>query len=117
VHNGYIEVNLNLGWLGLGFIALILGGLWQDFSALRRDRALGALRVACVVAAVAYSIGEAGFRMLNPSWCFLLLTVVAASRAIGVDKRACRNHLSLSQASWRSELAIPLGANEGELRE
>ncbi len=24
-HNGYIEVYLNLGWLGLGLIALILG--------------------------------------------------------------------------------------------
>ena len=37
-HNGYIEVYLNLGWLGLGLIALILGqGYRRAVSAFRRD--------------------------------------------------------------------------------
>jgi exopolysaccharide production protein ExoQ len=108
-HNGYIEVYLNLGWLGLVLIALILGqGYRMTVSTFRRDSALGALLTAYVVTAVAYNISEAGFRILSLEWFFVLLSVVAASRATGVSKRARQSHLSLSQASWRSELPSPL---------
>ena len=80
-HNGYIEVYLNLGLLGVGLIALILGqGYSRAVSAFRCDPALGGLLVAYVVTAVAYNISEAGFRMLSLEWCFLLLAMVAANR-------------------------------------
>jgi O-antigen ligase len=70
VHNGYIEVYLNLGWLGVALIALILGqGYRRAVSAFRRDSALGALLLAYVVTALTYNIDEAGFRMLRLS-CF-----------------------------------------------
>lgn len=86
-HNGYIEVYLNLGVLGVGLIALILGqGYRRSVSAFRRDSALGALLVAYVVTAVSYSIGEAGFRILCLPWFFLLLSIVAASRVIMLAK-------------------------------
>ncbi len=82
-HNGFIEVYLNLGWLGLCLIALILGqGYRRAVSAFRRDPALGGLLVAYVVTAVTYSITEAGFRMLSLEWFFLLLSIMAASRVI-----------------------------------
>src|SRR5260370_8156292 len=43
-HNGYIEVYLNLGWLGLGCIAMILlQGYLKAARAFRRDNALGPL--------------------------------------------------------------------------
>jgi len=108
-HNGYIEVYLNLGWLGVGLIALILGhGYRRAVSAFRRDSALGALLIAYVVTAVAYNIGEAGFRMLTLSWFLLLLSVVAASRTTDVGNRARRSNL------WRSQkrIAIPF-RNDG----
>jgi O-antigen ligase len=99
-HNGYIEAYLNLGWLGVALIALILvHGYHRAVSAFHCDRALGALLVAYVATALTYNIGEAGFRMLSVSWFFLLLSVVAASRAMAVAKRARRSHLSLSQAA------------------
>jgi O-antigen ligase len=99
-HNGYIEAYLNLGWLGVALIALILvHGYRRAVSAFHCDRALGALLVAYVVTALTYNIGEAGFRMLSVSWFFLLLSIVAASRAMAVTKRARRSHLSLSQAA------------------
>jgi exopolysaccharide production protein ExoQ len=108
-HNGYIEVYLNLGWLGLGLIALVLGqGYVRSVSAFSRHSALGTLLMAGVVTAMFFNITEAGFRILSVEWFFLLLSVVAASRATGIAKRAGRNHLSLSQASWRSESPSPL---------
>jgi hypothetical protein len=80
-HNGYIEMYLNLGWLGLGLIALVLGqGYRKTVSAFRRESALGALLLAYVVTAVAFNVSEAGFRMLSLEWFFLLLAIVAANR-------------------------------------
>ena len=84
-HNGYIEVYLNLGCLGLGLIALILvQGYLKAADAFRLDPALGGLLVAYVVTALTYNVSEAGFRMLSLEWFFLLLAVVAASRVISL---------------------------------
>ena len=88
-HNGYIETYLNLGWLGVGLIALILGqGYRTAVRAFRHDSELGALLVAYVVTAVSYNIGEAGFRIITLPWFFLLLSVVAASRVIMLGETA-----------------------------
>jgi len=84
-HNGYIEVYVNLGLLGLGFIALILGhGYRKAVSAFRRDPALGGLLVAYILTEVTYNITEAGFRMLHLEWFFLLLLIVTANRVISL---------------------------------
>ncbi len=103
-HNGYIEVYLNLGWLGLGFIALILvQGYRRTVGAFRRDSALGALLVAYVVTAVAFNISEGGFRMLSVEWFFLLLTVVAASRATGVGEGPSGSPRQLAEPGFVAE--------------
>lgn len=81
-HNGYIEVYLNLGWIGVCLIALILGnGYWRACKAFRRDPQFGGLMLAYIVTGAIYSITEAGFRTLNPMWIFILLTVVSVSGA------------------------------------
>ena len=86
-HNGYIEVYLNLGFLGLVLIALILlHGYRKAVGAFRSDGALGALLLAYVVTALACNISEAGFRMLSVEWFFLLLSVLVASTANGVAR-------------------------------
>jgi exopolysaccharide production protein ExoQ len=79
-HDGYIEVYLNLGWVGLGLIGLILiDGYRRSVKAFRRDPAFGGLLMAYILAAVTYSVTEAGFRMLDPIWIFLLLAIIGAS--------------------------------------
>jgi O-antigen ligase len=79
-HNGYIEVYLNLGWIGVGLIALILlDGYRKVVAAFRRDPAIGGLWLAYLFAAAFYGITESGFRLLNPMWIFLLLAIVASS--------------------------------------
>ena len=79
-HDGYIEVYLELGWVGLGLIALILlDGYRRAVKAFRRGPVIGGLLLAYVLAAITYSITEAGFRMLHPMWVFLLLAVIEAS--------------------------------------
>jgi len=84
-HNGYIEVYLNLGVLGLGLIGLLLGqGYLTAVRLFRRDPGLGGLLVAYVVTAAAYNVTEAGFRMLSLEWIFLLLSVMTANRVINL---------------------------------
>jgi exopolysaccharide production protein ExoQ len=73
-HNGYLEVYLNLGWVGVCLIALILiKGYTHAVDAFRHCPKIGSLMLAYVVSAATYSTTEAGFRLLDPIWIFLLL--------------------------------------------
>jgi O-antigen ligase len=79
-HNGYLEVYLNLGWVGVGLITLVLvNGYRRVVGLFRHDPMLGSLWLAYLIVAVTYSFTEAGFRLLSPIWIFLLLAIVAAS--------------------------------------
>ena len=81
-HNGYLEIYVNLGWIGVCFIALILTtGFLRASRVLRRDGELGSLMLAYIITGAIYSVTEAGFRTLNPMWMFLLLAVVSVSGA------------------------------------
>ncbi|MGA7555918.1 MAG: O-antigen ligase family protein [Candidatus Acidiferrales bacterium] len=82
-HNGYLEVYLNLGWIGVGLIAWILiSGYRRAAAAFRLDPQFCSLLLADVAAGAVYNITEAGFRMLCPNWIFLLFAVVAASSVV-----------------------------------
>ncbi|MGD0136630.1 MAG: O-antigen ligase family protein [Bryobacteraceae bacterium] len=79
-HNGYIEVYLDLGWVGVCLIALIIiSGYRRAAKAFKRDPQFGSLILAYIATSTFYSITEVGFRVLTPSWIFLLLAVVSAS--------------------------------------
>jgi O-antigen ligase len=79
-HNGYIEVYLDLGWIGVCLIAVILATGYRDaIRTFRRNHEVGSLLLAYVATCAFYSITEVGFRVLTPSWIFLLLAVVSAN--------------------------------------
>jgi exopolysaccharide production protein ExoQ len=79
-HNGYIEVYLDLGWVGLCLIVFILvSGYRRAIKSFRSDPQFGSLILAYIATSTFYSITEVGFRVLTPSWIFLLLAVVSAS--------------------------------------
>jgi exopolysaccharide production protein ExoQ len=79
-HNGYIEVYLNLGWIGIGLISSILiTGYRRAIAAFRLNPSVGSLMLAYVMVSAVYSLTEAGFRMLDPIWLFLLLAIIGSS--------------------------------------
>lgn len=78
-HNGYIEVFLDLGWMGLSLLALlILTGYRKIIAAFRRRPNEGRLKLAYFVTAVIYNFTESAVRIMSPIWiCFLLAIIVA----------------------------------------
>ena len=109
-HNGYIEVYLNLGWIGVCLMALILAtGYSRASKAYRRDPEAGSLFLAIIMSGAVYSITEAGFRTLSPMWFFLLLAIVSASGAsVGLFADNAPK-IRISHKSWAS----PWLANHG----
>src|ERR1017187_7280901 len=112
-HNGYIEVYLNSGWIGISLIALILTcGYGQAYKAFQRDPELGSLFLAYIAVAAVYSITEAGFRFMSPSWIFLLLAIVSAGGVtlglFGSEKPKVRTsrHSTVSRTDLFDELIM-----------
>lgn len=82
-HNGYIEVYLNLGWVGVVLISLVLiSGYRRAVEAFRLNPSIGGLMLAYIIATAVYSITEAGFRMMDPIWIFLLLAIVSSNGVV-----------------------------------
>ena len=78
-HNGYLEVYLNLGWIGLAILsAVLITGYRKVIQMLQRDAKFGGLFLAFFVIGVTYSFTEAGFRLLNPVWITFLMACTVA---------------------------------------
>jgi O-antigen ligase len=81
-HDGYLELYLNLGWVGLSLLGmLIVTGYYNGLALYRRDPHAGRLRVPVLTAAVVFAFTEAGFRMLSPDWFGFLLAITAMPTA------------------------------------
>jgi O-antigen ligase len=79
-HNGYLQIYLDLGWVGVCLLStIIVSGYLRAVKAFKRNGQLGCLTLAYIVTCAFYSITEAGFRILTPSWIFLLLAVTGAT--------------------------------------
>jgi exopolysaccharide production protein ExoQ len=79
-HNGYLQLYLDLGLVGVVLLVLILiSGYRHSSLAFQYNPEFASLLLACIATATFYSITEAGFRILTPTWIFLLLGVIGSS--------------------------------------
>jgi exopolysaccharide production protein ExoQ len=80
-HNGYLEIFLNLGWMGVGLLTVVIvTGYRKVIAALRASSDAGSLYLACFLAVLLASLTEAGFRTMSLTWIFFLFSIVAASK-------------------------------------
>ncbi len=101
-HNGYLEVYLDLGWLGLTMLAIVIVWAYQSIlRGLRSDPEAGRIRLAFLVVALLYNLTEHAFRELHPVWIAFLfaVTVVPASVARVKTRKVVSLGASLSQAA------------------
>ena len=82
-HNGYIEVYLNLGIVGVFLIVLLLLSGYRNAVRsfpLQETFGVSSLLLAYVFTAAFYDITEAGFREMDVIWTFLVLAIVATNQ-------------------------------------
>jgi len=79
-HSGYVEQYLNLGYIGVGFIAVImLSALLKVRKQLDVDPSVGILRLCLIAAAALYNYTEASFYGMNNMWVMLLIASIDIS--------------------------------------
>src|SRR5262249_53483958 len=103
-HNGYLEVFLNLGWVGL----CLLGGLlWASFSRLQQrvvlsadklvtaerndDLILADFSIAYLIAYTLYNLTEGTFQALNFLFVIFLFIVIECPQTQGRLMRSSSN--------------------------
>jgi O-antigen ligase len=89
-HNGYLEVYVNLGWVGWVFLAsVIASGYRHMIAACRANPKMATLRAAFFVICMTYNFSEAAFKMMSPVWLMFLWATMAtpASRLVSVPQR------------------------------
>jgi exopolysaccharide production protein ExoQ len=81
-HNGYIEVLLNLGWIGVTLLAvLMVSGYRNILGALRQDAGAASLMLGFFVTGTAYAFTEAAFRPLSLVWIVFVLSTIAVPKS------------------------------------
>jgi exopolysaccharide production protein ExoQ len=76
-HNGYIEVYLELGWIGIVLLAAVIVAAYRNaLATLQTNPDLGRIRMAFIAVALVYNVTEAGFRMMTLTWIVLLLSAI-----------------------------------------
>jgi exopolysaccharide production protein ExoQ len=80
-HNGYLEVYLNLGWIGVTLLAVLLvTGYRTAIRAWRNNTPTGSLMLAYFYVALVYNFTEAAFlRMQAPAWIFCLFAITVVT--------------------------------------
>src|SRR5208337_2127616 len=103
-HNGYIEIFLNLGCVGLVLLLLIFLTSYRNvIAALRNDPAFGSLRLAYFVVGIVYNFTESAIRIMHPVWILFLLagTATREVRAIEHQRGTVLQQLPLQkESSW-----------------
>src|SRR6185295_360779 len=90
-HNGYIETYINLGWIGVGLLALMIVSGYRNIAAVfRRNTGDGTIRLAFFAIALIYSMTEAAFKVMHPVWILFLLAVTAVPQLSRADEKSER---------------------------
>jgi O-antigen ligase len=80
-HNGFIEVFLTVGWIGVALLGVLIAtGYRNVIGAYRRDPDFGSLRIAFFLATIVTGFTEAVFKMMGPLWIVFLLAIAAVPR-------------------------------------
>jgi exopolysaccharide production protein ExoQ len=76
-HNGYLEIYLNLGLIGLSLlIGLLIATFWRIRARLFRNSEWGPYQLGFFAAVVLYNWTEAAFKSLSPIWFVFYLIAI-----------------------------------------
>ncbi len=106
-HNGYLEVYLNLGWIGVSlFACLLIDGYRKIVAGMRWDPTTGGLRLAFFVTVLIEGLTEAPFRMMTVTWFAMLWALLSAPKGASPPNPAPRRSRSTARAGdYTNEVA------------
>lgn len=102
-HNGYVEVFLELGIIGLiGYVSLFYKTLSRVTETLENDLDYGVLRGSYYLTALLYNISESGIKGLHPMWLIFLFVTIGTPKAkgfwrsegVGLETRSLRSSIT-----------------------
>jgi O-antigen ligase len=106
-HNGYLEIYINLGWVGVILLGgLIVTGYRHALAAFYRDPTAGGLGLAFFAASLMFSLSEAGFRMMNLIWFAFLLAITGIPSGSQNGKHEIMIEMPMALAVRPSRLTI-----------
>jgi O-antigen ligase len=105
-HNGYIDLYLSLGLIGVSLLILaVLSGVGAIRRRLRSDYASGVLRLILVFVVLIYNYTEATFKPLNNLFVLLLYSIVQ----VRVHQEGEKPSMATSKDGSQSEIATRIG--------
>jgi O-antigen ligase len=110
-HNGYIEIYLNIGWVGLFLLgAIIANGYRNIVRGLHRTPETSRLKLAFFFICLVYNFTEASFKMMSPVWITFLWAVIAAPKPIvrhRISAPAIQSTYSVEVDSCEARSGVP----------
>lgn len=112
-HNGYLEVFLNLGWVGVALLMVVLAaGYRTALRAWRNNDSAGSLRLAYFFVGLVFNFTEAAFfRMQAAEWLFFLFAIVSVpavsqstTRSLARSAFQPQNRVALQRARFTEEV-------------
>lgn len=93
-HNGYLEIYINLGWIGVSMLALLIASGYRNaFRTLSNNASFGGLKLAFFSASLIFNLSESGFRMMSAVWAaFLIATLQQATPSNKVIESSRSEH-------------------------
>lgn len=80
-HNGWIEVYINLGWIGVVFIvALTITAYRRLISGFCKDPQTATLFLGFLLSTLFNAFSENAFRLMTVSWVFFVIVIIAGSQ-------------------------------------
>jgi len=108
-HNGYLEVWLNLGWIGVFlFACLLISGYRKLIAAVGRDPAVFSLGLALFIGVLIEGLSEAPFRMMAPTMFCLLWAIIGASKEAISLNRARRSRSTARAGDYTNEVEMSI---------
>lgn len=113
-HNGYIEIYLNIGWVGLISLGwVIVAGYRNILRGMRQEMELSGFKFASFFICLVYNFTEASFKIMSPVWIIFLWATLATPRVAGtVSGREAENRTAAPARrarTWWGDEAYPHG--------
>jgi exopolysaccharide production protein ExoQ len=113
VHNGYLEIFLNLGWIGVILLAVVIvTGYRRIVDAVHRQYAAADLMLAFFVVGIVYNFTEGGFKMMYPVWIFFLLATMAILQPLSLKTKTAAPKM---RSAWADLPAVSTHASLEEV--